>query len=126
MPIAVPGMARISVVSASIVLLNGALVRPMIQAIGTPTTRQISTASPQYRNEFRMNFGVSTLTRVKNAVVYSTGNGVSDQPRPKAASVTPMCGRNEMNISVDRNPTASQRLPGERRRRSTFVYVSEL
>ena len=47
MPIAVPGMARISVVSASMVLRPGACVRAMIHAIGTPTTRQRITREPR-------------------------------------------------------------------------------
>ena len=46
MPMAVPGIARISVVSASIVLRPGARVRAMIHAIGTPTTRHRTSASP--------------------------------------------------------------------------------
>jgi len=37
----------------------------MIQAIGTPITRQISTASPEYSSELTMNLGVSTLTCLK-------------------------------------------------------------
>ena len=50
-----------------------------------------------------------------------TGNGVSDQPLPTAASSTPTWGTNEMKSSSDRKPTASQRLTGLSRRRSIFV-----
>ncbi len=67
-----------------------------------------------------MNFGVSTLTCSKNSSVYWTGNGVSDQPRPTAASSTPTCGANDTKSSSERNPTASQRATGPSRRRSTF------
>ena len=69
MPMAVPGIARISVVSASIVLRPGACVRARIHAMGTPTTRQMITASPENMNELMMNFGVSMLTCRKNSSV---------------------------------------------------------
>ena len=63
MPMAVPGMARISVVSASIAPRPGARVRPMIQAIGTPISEANEHGDARrYRSELMMNFGVSMLT----------------------------------------------------------------
>ena len=69
MPMAVPGIARISVVSASMVLRPGACVLVMIQAIGTPMTRHSTSARPAYTKELMMNFGVSMLTAWKNSMV---------------------------------------------------------
>ena len=69
MPTAVPGMASISVVSASIAPRPGAWVRPMIHAIGTPIAMHMNTAIPQNSSELMMNFGVSTLTCSKNSSV---------------------------------------------------------
>ena len=63
MPMAVPGMARISVLRPSSVSRPGARVRARIQAIGTPSATQPTTASPEETNEFTMYFGVSTITR---------------------------------------------------------------
>ncbi|PYM21330.1 MAG: hypothetical protein DMD78_17980 [Candidatus Rokuibacteriota bacterium] len=63
MPMAVPGMARMSVFSPSRTSRPARRVRARIQAIGTPRATQPSTASPEERNEFTTYFGVSTITR---------------------------------------------------------------
>ncbi len=47
MPIAVPGMARISVLSASSAPRPGTVDRARSHAMGTPTPMQITTASPE-------------------------------------------------------------------------------
>ena len=98
----------------------------MIQAIGTPMTMHITTAMPQNSSELTMNLGVSMLTCSKNSSVYSSGSGVSDQPRPTAASRTPTWGIEEMIIREARKPTAIHLATGPSRRRSTFEYDSEL
>jgi hypothetical protein len=65
MPMAVPGIARISVFSPSSTSRPGTRVRARIQARGTPTTMHSSTASPEYTKLLITYFGVSTITRSK-------------------------------------------------------------
>ena len=69
MPMAVPGTARISVLSPSRTSRPGTRVRASSHAMGTPTTTQIVTASPEYRKLLTMYLGVSTMTRSKNCSV---------------------------------------------------------
>src|SRR3989442_797616 len=69
MPMAVPGTARISVLSPSSVSRPGSRVRARIHAIGTPTAMQITTARTEYSRLFTMYFGVSTITRSKKSHV---------------------------------------------------------
>src|SRR3989442_2136494 len=116
---AVPGTARMRVLSPSRTSRPGTRVRASSHAIGTPTTMQISTARVEYRKLLTMYFGVSTITRSKNCRVYCTGMGVIDQPRPTEARSTPAYGMNDASITSDRKRTASAGRAGESRRRAT-------